>query len=73
MRSVILQFQLGEAVVPSVPAEAPEQLLLTEKAPVVEGYVCPHCQSSFSSERGRKTHVRQVHELKKYSDWRPNR
>ena len=36
-------------------------------------FACVLCSKSFSSERGLKTHVRQVHELKKYgAEWKPN-
>ncbi|CAE8588428.1 unnamed protein product [Polarella glacialis] len=33
-----------------------------------EGLVCSECDKSFSCAQGLKTHVRQVHELKKYGD-----
>ncbi|CEM39019.1 unnamed protein product [Vitrella brassicaformis CCMP3155] len=37
-------------------------------------FICPHCKKEFRSLRGLRTHVRQVHELKKYGDgWRPHR
>lgn len=34
---------------------------------------CQHCAKTFTSARGVKTHTRQVHELKKYPDWQPER
>ncbi len=37
-------------------------------------YACVECKKEFSSLRGVTTHIRQVHELKKYgNEWAPNR
>eukprot|EP00055_Hartaetosiga_balthica_P006711 m.21735 g.21735 ORF g.21735 m.21735 type:complete len:538 (-) comp5382_c0_seq1:675-2288(-) len=43
------------------------------KAPIKEGeFFCHQCNKSFTLARGLKTHVRQVHELKKYGkNWKP--
>jgi hypothetical protein len=41
-----------------------------QPAPVL---ACESCGKTFTSERGRKTHVRMIHELQLYESWQPDR
>eukprot|EP00730_Choanoeca_flexa_P015311 TRINITY_DN7005_c0_g1_i2.p1 TRINITY_DN7005_c0_g1~~TRINITY_DN7005_c0_g1_i2.p1 ORF type:complete len:474 (+),score=80.45 TRINITY_DN7005_c0_g1_i2:2-1423(+) len=74
MHSYLLQFQLDDRPQDTTAAQVPQSIAVERIEAVAKPYGCPHCPSAFTSERGRKTHVRQVHELKQYGDdWQPQR
>eukprot|EP01147_Barroeca_monosierra_P004961 gene4961-8733_t len=45
---------------------------IPKAAPLPAKFACPHCAKYFPLKRGLQTHIRQVHELKKYGDWKPS-
>ena len=74
MKSYLLEFALTPQRQDTTAAPVPTVVAMERPVAKTGEFVCPQCQAGFSSERGRKTHVRQVHELQQYGqDWRPQR
>ncbi len=51
----------------SAPLHAPAAALGSQQT-----HVCAECKKEFTSLRGVTTHIRQVHEMRKYGEWTPN-
>jgi hypothetical protein len=76
MGALSLEDEAGRAeVAPATPAsDAEAQGASGDGHSRGKSHFCAACNKGYSSARGLKTHIRQVHELCKYGDaWKPER